>query len=70
MAFRSYRRIAKAARRKSRKRPLWPLGDADALARAMLGALSANHDREALKAADFAPEVIGSISAAALSAGG
>jgi glycosyltransferase involved in cell wall biosynthesis len=47
------------------------IGDADALASAMLGALSSNHDRELLKAADVAPEVIGDqISAAALAAGG
>jgi glycosyltransferase involved in cell wall biosynthesis len=39
---------------------LVPVGDADALARAMADALAAKHDREALKrrAADFAPELI------------
>jgi glycosyltransferase involved in cell wall biosynthesis len=39
---------------------LVPVGDADALARAILDALAATHDREALKrrAADFAPEVV------------
>lgn len=38
---------------------LVPVGDAEALALAMEGALVANHDREALKrrAADFAPEI-------------
>lgn len=39
---------------------LVPVGDADALANAMLEVLAAEHDREALKrrAADFAPEII------------
>ena len=39
---------------------LVPVGDADALARAMADALAARHDRAALKrrAADFAPELI------------